>query len=202
MRRNRLATICAALLVALLALPALAHASGDDVIRDCYDDGHIDGSYSQRDYQQAADNLPSDIDQYSDCRDVIAQARADGSRGNGNGGGGGANGSDQSRRGGSPKPYEGNPALQTPSGAYAPSQDDKNAYDRARNDAARGEAALPGGLAIPAAGDFTPVRPNSIPMPVLLALVSVGLLVIGTSLLVARRRFPALSRVARRVVRR
>ena len=38
-----------------------------------------------------------------------------------------------SRRGRSPQPYEGDPALETESGAYAPNQDDKSAYDaRAR----------------------------------------------------------------------
>ena len=75
MRRNRTSYVLAALVVALLALPSFAYAArGNAVIQDCYDDGHIDGNYSQRDYQQAQDNLPSDIDQYSDCRDAIAQA--------------------------------------------------------------------------------------------------------------------------------
>ncbi len=209
-RRHRLAIIFAALFVAVLALPAFAQASGDDVIRDCYDDGHIDGNYSQGDYQDAQDNLPSDIDQYSDCRDTIAQARADGSRGgtkgSGGTGGGGSNGGgstgggavatsgDQSRRGGSPKPYGGDPALETKSGAYAPNQDDKAAYDAARAEAARG-AKLPGGLAVPAAGDFTPSSANTLPLPAVLALAAVALLVAATTVMVARKRLPALNRV-------
>jgi hypothetical protein len=205
----------AALIVALLALPAFAQASGEDVIRDCYDDGHIDGNYSQSEYQDAENNLPSDIDQYSDCRDTIAQARADGSRGNkgstgnsgpgggSNSGGGsstggsgtaGASATSDARRGGSPKPFQGDPALQTNSGAYAPNQADKAAYDAAKAQAARG-GALPGGLAIPAAGDFTPAEANALPLPVLLALAAVALLVAATTVLVARKRFPALNRV-------
>jgi hypothetical protein len=220
--RLRLATIFAALLVASLVLPAFAQASGEDVIRDCQDDGHVDGNYSQSEYQDAQDNMPSDVDQYSDCRDVIAQAQAGGTEskgskgGNSNSGGsssggGGSTGSgggsssgsgsgstaNDSRRGGSPKPYEGNPALQTKSGAYAPSQDDKAAYDAARAEAARG-GSLPGGLAIPAAGEFRPANPNALPLPVVLALAAVGLLVIATSVLVARKRLPALNRVASR----
>src|SRR3954454_21724582 len=95
-RRHRLASIFAALLVALLALPAFAQASGQDVIRDCFDDGHIDGNYSQSEYQDAENNLPSDVDQYSDCRDVIAQGQACGSKGSkgtkGNGSNGGSTG--------------------------------------------------------------------------------------------------------------
>jgi hypothetical protein len=192
----------AAMLVALMALPAFANAAGGaDVIRDCQDDGHIDGSYSQQDYADAENNLNSDIDQYSDCRDAIKQARAGaaggGSNDGGAGGGGGTNGT-----GGSPKPHEGDPALETSSGAYAPSQSDKAAYDQARAQAAT-EATLPGGLAIPSAGDFKPAgASNSLPPPVLLALVAVGLLIAATTALVARRRLPALTSAARRVIRR
>jgi hypothetical protein len=205
-RRNRLAYLFATLAVALLALPTLAHAArGDDVIADCHQDGHLDGNYSQNDLQDAQDNMGSDIDQYGSCRDVIAQAQADGSRSKGGGGGGaggGAGGSGGSRTGGSPKPYEGDPALATESGAYAPNQDDKAAYNRTRAEAARG-GTLPGGLAIPAAGDFKPAgADNAIPLPVLLALISVGLLIAATTALVARKRLPVLTSAARRVIRR
>ena len=215
MGRHRLAPILLALLVALLALPALAQASGTDVIRDCYDDGHIDGNYSQSEYQSAADNLPSDVDQYGDCRDVIAQAQAaagkNGKRAGGSGGtngsgtsGGGSGGSGSTTgagsRGGSARPNEGDPALETKSGAYAPNQDDKAAYDRARADAAQA-GKLPGDLAIPAAGDFTPARANALPLPVMLALVAIGLVVLATTALVARKRLPALHRVADRLRR-
>ena len=217
-RRHRLPSIFATLLVALLALPALAQASGQDVIRDCFDDGHIDGNYSQGEYQDAQDNLPSDVDQYSDCRDVIAQGQARGGKrnnsnssnsgsGGSNGGGsngGGSNGSSSSsgssgssrdeRRGGSPKPNAGNPALETKSGAYAETEADKAAYESAKAQAAQG-GALPGGLAIPAAGDFSPGKANTLPLPVVLALAAVGLLVVATSVLVARKRLPALNRV-------
>ena len=207
MRSNRLAFVAIALLMALFVVPSYAHAArGDQVIADCHEDGHIDGNYSQDDYQEAQDNLPSDIDQYGSCRDVIAQAQADGSRSDSSrgGGAGGSNGSGggSDRRGGSPRPNEGDAALETASGAYAPSKDDKAAYERARADAANG-GTLPGGLAIPAAGDFKPAgADNQIPLPVLLALVSVGLLIAAISGLVARKRLPALTSAARRVVRR
>jgi len=201
MRRNRLITILAALLVALLSLPAFAHASGEDVIRDCNEDGTLDGNYSQEELRDAEQNLPSDIDQYGDCRDVINQAQADGSRNNSsNGGGGGSNSGGtggESRRGGSAKPTQGNPAFETDSGAYANNQEDKSAYDKAVADATRG-GALPGGLAIPAAGDFKPANSDGLPLPVLLALVSIGLLIAVTTVMVARKRLPLPSRVTSR----
>lgn len=198
MRRNRLITILAALLVALLSLPAFAQASGEDVIRDCNEDGTLDGNYSQEELRDAEENLPSDIDQYGDCRDVINQAQADASRRRAGGGASGsAGGGDQSRRGGSLKPGQGNPAFETKSGAYANNQEDKDAYDKAVADAARG-GALPGGLAIPAAGDFKPANSGGLPLPVLLALVAIGLLVAATTVLVARKRLPLPTRVTSR----
>jgi hypothetical protein len=74
-------------LVLLLAAPALAHASGAQVVRDCTDDGRLSKHYSQRDYADALANLPTDVDEYSDCRSVIrrAQLGAVGSGGSGSG---------------------------------------------------------------------------------------------------------------------
>lgn len=91
---TKLITLALTLLVAL-ALPVLAHASGDDVIRDCAEDGDLDQDYSDEELEDAERNMPSDIDQYSDCRDVIQQAQA-GGRGStdGSGPGGGGGGSD------------------------------------------------------------------------------------------------------------
>jgi hypothetical protein len=207
MGRNRLASIFAAFVAVLLLVPASGFAaSGDAVIQDCSQDGHLDGHYTVQQLRNAQSNLPSDIDQYTDCRDVIAQAlaqaQAAGRGGGGTGGSGGGAGGGQSTTAGSPKPNEGNPALATKSGAYAPSQADKQAYDRAVTEASVG-GAVPGGLSIPTAGGFAPAgASNSIPLPVLLALVAVGLLIAATSAMVARRRLPAIARVARSVIRR
>ena len=66
------------LLLALLALPTFpsaALAQGKDVIRDCAQDGDLDDDYSQEELDDAHDNLPSDIDAYTNCREVIEQAR-------------------------------------------------------------------------------------------------------------------------------
>src|SRR3954465_12946095 len=81
------------LLIALLSLPAAAAlASGGKVIRDCTDDGRLQGHYSQKDLRDALSSLPSDIDEYTDRRDVIRRAAFGGAGGSGGGGKGGSGG--------------------------------------------------------------------------------------------------------------
>jgi hypothetical protein len=75
-----------------LLLPAAAWASGDAVIKDCTDDGVIQGHYSQQDYKNALNNLPTDVDEYTDCRDVIKRAQLGGTGGSGGPGGAGGSG--------------------------------------------------------------------------------------------------------------
>ena len=74
-----------------LLLPAAAWGSGDAVIKDCTDDGVIQGHYSQQDYKNALNNLPTDVDEYTDCRDVIKRAQTGGGTGGPGAGGTGGN---------------------------------------------------------------------------------------------------------------
>lgn len=70
--------------------PSFAHADRASIYRDCQD-GRINGSYSQKQYRDALENIPTDVDEYTDCRDVIRRAQlaaAGGSRGSGSGGSG------------------------------------------------------------------------------------------------------------------
>ena len=85
MRRVFVTTIA---LCCLLLVPAAAHASGRAVIRDCTDDGQLSKTYSQKDYRDALANLPTDVDEYTDCRDVIRKAQLGGAAGGGGGHGG------------------------------------------------------------------------------------------------------------------
>jgi hypothetical protein len=71
---NRIARHLLILGALLLALPAPAFATADQVVRDCARDGRLDGDYSNAELRRARDNLPADADEYSDCRDVIANA--------------------------------------------------------------------------------------------------------------------------------
>jgi hypothetical protein len=69
----RRAIVIAATVFALV--PSAAWADGRAVIRDCTDNGRIDGHYSQSEYRDAEANMPSDVDEYTDCRDVIRRAQ-------------------------------------------------------------------------------------------------------------------------------
>src|SRR5205085_10172320 len=79
------------LMLGLLA-PAVAHASGAAVIRDCTDDGRLEGHYTQRDLRDALSSIPSDVDEYTNCRDIIRRAAFSAGAGGGSGSGGGSAG--------------------------------------------------------------------------------------------------------------
>ena len=64
--------IAIALASAVLAPPA--SGSARDVIRDCSEDGVLNGNYSHGELKKALDQLPSDLDEYTDCRAVIRDA--------------------------------------------------------------------------------------------------------------------------------
>lgn len=61
--------------VLLLTIPAAAMASGDDVLQDCADDTELSRTYSQAEYKSALSKIPADLDEYTDCRDIIRQAQ-------------------------------------------------------------------------------------------------------------------------------
>jgi hypothetical protein len=71
--RTCLVPLVLAALVGLVgAAPALGSAK--DVIRDCSEDGVLNGHYSHGELAKALDKLPSDLDEYTDCRAVIRSA--------------------------------------------------------------------------------------------------------------------------------
>ena len=61
--------------VLALATGAPASASPTSVIRDCSEDGVLNGKYSQSELDRALEQLPSDLDEYTDCRSVIRRAQ-------------------------------------------------------------------------------------------------------------------------------
>ncbi len=101
-----------AVLALLVAAPAASADTRSDIIGDCYDNGKLDGNYTPSQIRDARNNLPADIDQYSDCRDVLARAlggsgsgsvdgggTGGGALGGGSGGTGGTGGGDLSPNG-------------------------------------------------------------------------------------------------------
>jgi hypothetical protein len=71
LRRVLLATA----MVLSLLVPAVAHASYQELLKDACRDGKVNGTYSQKDYRDALANLPSDALQYTDCRSVLLAAQ-------------------------------------------------------------------------------------------------------------------------------
>ncbi len=75
-------------LTLLVAAPAAMAGTRADIVADCFDNGKLDGNYSASQIRDARNNLPADVDQYSDCRDVLSRALGgSGSRDTGGSGG-------------------------------------------------------------------------------------------------------------------
>ena len=65
----------AAMLAALTVAAPAAYSSPMSVIRDCSEDGVLNGKYSASELDGALEQLPSDLDEYTDCRAVIRRAQ-------------------------------------------------------------------------------------------------------------------------------
>jgi hypothetical protein len=171
-------------LVALCALAApAAHASYKSVIKDCAQDGKLDKKYSDADLIKAKKKLPSDLNEYSDCSDVIAAAIGGaGKHGGGAGAGGGSGG-----------------------GAGAAAAADPAAVQKDQQDLAK---IVHGGGPRPKAkvGDqtLTPGKnglfntasaENDLPLPLLLALIAMAVVALGGGMYALRRRIPALAKI-------
>ena len=77
-------------LTLLAAAPAAMAGTRSQILRDCESDGKLDGNYTASQIRDARNNIPADIDQYSNCRDVLARALGgSGKKAVGGGGGGG-----------------------------------------------------------------------------------------------------------------
>jgi hypothetical protein len=155
--------LVACLLAVLVGAPAaLADSTRTKILQECQD-GRLTGNYTSRQIRDALDNIPDDVDQYSDCRDVLRRALLNqaGSSGNDNNGGGGAGGTG------------GGPGAGAPGGQpLTPSTD----ADRKALDAAAGSGGQPiqiaGRNVTPGEGDLR----NSLPttLLVVLALLAVA----------------------------
>ncbi len=175
--------------VAVLVAPAAAYATPRQVIRDCGNDGTLNRNYSNSDLRKARDNLPTDLAEYSDCRDVISAAITGGSDK------GGGRGSPGQGVGGA--------------GAADPGEQGARATDAAELQALTSEAASGSKDPEPPrveVGD-EPVEPgsnglfdlasasNELPVPLLIALICVGLLALAGGWVALRERVPALGRI-------
>jgi hypothetical protein len=170
-------------LTLLVAAPAAVAGTRADIVADCFDDGKLDGDYTASQIRDARNNLPADVDQYSDCRDVLSRALG-GSGSNDVGGGGGSG-----RGGGPPEPLRvGSPDEQRALDAAGTSGDDKPVQIGDRT-------------VVPGASGFQAGAVRSdIPGSLLVALILLGAAALAAAALYTRRTVVPF--VRQRVLRR
>ena len=199
--RIRHILMAAVAVLAVFAATAQVASAGDyhAAIRDCNDDGVLQGHYSLHTLRQARAHLPASLREYSDCADVLARAIAAAGR----------PGSGGSAGGGSAPPL-GNPALTTGSGAIAPNIQQKQALEQQARQSTKdvppsdvtvgGEKVLPGTAGLSNTAVHT--SPNDLPAPLLILLIALGATAALATALVMRQRWPETRRVALRIFRR
>jgi hypothetical protein len=92
--RSMLRPALIAVLALLVAAPiATAQSTRTQILRECQS-GQLSGDYTTREIRDARANIPDDVDQYTDCRDVLSRALLALAGGSGSSGdtGGGATG--------------------------------------------------------------------------------------------------------------
>jgi len=173
-RRTLVTTALSLFLTGLLA-PA-AFGSPGAVIRDCSEDGVLNGHYSHSDLTKALEQLPSDLDEYTNCRAVIRSAQLASAAGN--------HGAPQK------------PGIVSKINAGAPpSSREQRKIDEATGAAGSvkvgGEGIRPGARGAPfkTAGFGT-----DLPTLVLLVLIGLGAAMTGAAALAIQRRRPAFAR--------
>jgi hypothetical protein len=187
---RRLLLTCA--LLASLALPAVAAADPEALLKDACRDERVDGTYSQADYRQALRELSTDTDEYSDCRGVLERARLaalnkrNASNGSGSGGAGGSgagSGGSGGTPGGTAAPVPDGQRIDPLAGATA---EDQSALADAKRDGGRA-VTLDGARLEP--GDAAGAA-NSLPttLAVLLGALAAALLSTGAYVIVTRVR--------------
>ena len=97
----------------VVAAPAQADPTRNKILRECQT-GSLSGDYTAQELRDARSNIPDDLDQYTDCRDVISRALLD-LAGGGSGGGGDAGGAGGGSFGGGSGDGGGSSAPLTPS---------------------------------------------------------------------------------------
>jgi hypothetical protein len=164
--------------LALLALPAGAMANP---VIDCAQDGDLDKQYDNAELRRSLDRIPGDLDEYSNCREIISGAITGGSDKGGNRPSVGADGSavpadEQAARGNDSEDLAaitGDPDENRPSVEVG------------------GEQIKPGSNGL---FDLASAS-NDLPIPLLVALVALAILAVIGGLVALRERIPALSRI-------
>jgi hypothetical protein len=165
------------LLLAALAAPTASAGTREKILRECQE-GSITGNYTPEQLRDARKNIPTDIDEYSDCRDVLSRAALAG-RDSGGGGGGG---------GGTAAPGGVLPGGGGGSRTYAAGPDEEKDLEKALLDAPAG-ATVDGDKLVPgASGLAADAARHGIPTSLLTALILFGLCALAAAAPTVRRR--------------
>jgi hypothetical protein len=160
-------------LVALLVAPAAGAANRNQIIRDCAD-GSLDGKYSASEMRDARNNLPADVDEYTDCRDLLTRATHGGGKSSS---GAGVAGSASGGSGG------GGSKL-TPSGP-----EEQKTLDIARRSAGTSAVEIDGQRIVPGAAGFAAdAARRGIPGPLVLLLALLGAAALAAAVPPIRKR--------------
>jgi hypothetical protein len=173
--------------LAVLAIPGAASASPKQVLADCNDDGALSRQYSNSDLRKALDIMPTDVAEYSDCREIIGAAIT--------------GGSDKGQGRGSPGQGVGGAGAADPGEQAARAQDaadlDAITSGSSSSDGKRPKVQVGGESVEPGTNGLFDLSSasNQLPTPLLIALIAVGLLALAGGYVALRGRVPALSRL-------
>jgi hypothetical protein len=170
------------LVLAVLALVALpGSAMAQNPISDCNTDGDLDEKYTNKQLRNAIEDLPTDLDEYSNCREILSGAITSGSDKGGN------------------RPTLGADGSPVPADEQAARTKDNEDLAAITADPEKSPPSVK-------VGD-EPVEPgsnglfdlasasNDLPVPLLVALIALALVALIGGLVAMRERIPALARI-------
>ena len=172
-------------LILLLAAPTASAGVREKILRECQD-GRISGNYTPAQLRDARKHIPTDIDEYSDCRDVLARAALAGRSSNGGtpgGGGGSGGGGGGTAAPGGVLPGGGNGDL-----TYANGKGEEKDLVDALQSAPQGADVAGDHLVPGASGLAADAARHGLPTSLLTALVLIGLCALAAAAPAVRRR--------------
>ena len=170
------------LVLAVLAVMAMpGGAVAQNPIRDCNDDGVLDKPYTNKELRDAIEKLPTDLDEYSNCREILSGAITSGSDQGGNRPTVGADGS--------PVPADEQAArTQDTEDLTAITADPEGSPPSVKVGDEKVEPGSNGLFDLASAS-------NDLPVPLLVALIALALVALIGGLVAMRERIPLLSKI-------
>jgi hypothetical protein len=171
---RRTVTLVLALAAALVFAPAArADSTTTKILRDCIDDGILEGHYTPSELRKARDNMPTDAQEYSDCGDVLDRALTSDVSSPAGGGGAPTGGGGSSGSGSPPAQQFSDSAANGPRALLPTDKPEHDALVGASQHGGEGDVILGRPLA-PAADIGGHLGRNSLPGALIVVLVLLG----------------------------